>query len=366
MASIIPWGGQDFVQFYVSSRLMIEGKNPFDWALAEEYQLALGRDHAIVPYGPPTVLLPILPSGLFSLTDAVRIYIVVHALLVLISCFLWTRTFLKEKRLALLVTCCLLPMLWPGTLALLQYGQTTGWVLLGVSVWLWQSQKGHSLWAGAALGFAAAMKPHLVAVLVVYSFVRSLAMRDWRFVMGLALSPLLLSVLISVVRPTIYLDWLHMLQTIHSPTSYISATISSWATFYLSLDRRFGFVLWATGMAIAAILAWRQRKREFGPELAVCLVTAGLCVVPHAMGYDYVILVPGMVWATILFVREETYLAMLWAVTAMYFALLTMTATYQAQFFPIPWVLLGASWWAFRKHQSHDTPGATNQQTHPS
>ena len=56
----IPFGGTDFKQYYTTSRLLLQGDNPYDYARAGIIQRALGeRGDIQVPYGPPTSLLPL-------------------------------------------------------------------------------------------------------------------------------------------------------------------------------------------------------------------------------------------------------------------------------------------------------------------
>ena len=60
----IPFGGSDFKQYYTTSRLLLEGHNPYDYQRAGELQRVLGNKGDIqVPYGPPTSLLPFIPMG---------------------------------------------------------------------------------------------------------------------------------------------------------------------------------------------------------------------------------------------------------------------------------------------------------------
>lgn len=306
----IPWGGSDFIQYYVTSRLLLNDQNPYDRSLSEEQQKQLGRDNWLPTYGTPWSLIPALPSGAMSFEQAVKANLVINGLLLLLCFLAWVNLLLpknKEHYLMLAPTV----LLWVPTVYLLGMGQNSLWVLMGFTGWLWCITRRRLVLAGLFLVLCT-IKPHIGLLTVIFAVVHCLRHRHWSTLWAFSLGLLFVSGFLSWLRPTIWTDYLTALQSGTSPTSFYTATLNGWLRVHWG--ESFGYlswVLWVIVLIVTAVVAWRGincgmsalRTSDDSPEQkslinwSILICMASIVFVPYAFTYDFVILLPGYLLA---------------------------------------------------------------------
>jgi hypothetical protein len=289
----VPWGGADFIQYYVTARLVHDGLNPYDLEAAGRLQQELGRPGApLETYGPPTCLLPYVGLGRLSFAQAVAVHLTLSVLLLAGCAWAWVRWLVRPRAPFLLLCCLALVPLWPPTLFVLGMGQNTVLVLAGLTGCVAALRKGWDMTAGVCLA-AVTVKPHLAVALVAFVAAWTPGLRRYRLLAGLVAALLTAAAAMMLIRPSIWGDYIAFLRGVTPPSQYHGATLDGFGRLYLG--HWFGLVswsLWLVSVVAAAALGWADRGGEGRPwraALAACVALAG---VPHAFSYDFVLLLP--------------------------------------------------------------------------
>ena len=151
----------DFLEYWSAGRVNLRGGNPYhpDELLAEQRVADPDRTNAVMMWNPPPALAVYMPLGLLSPQLAALLWVGLQLAAVFVACDLLWRTYCPTHRWF----SPLVAVSFVGTWWLVEYGQNTGLLQLGLAGFLHFAQKEKPLTAGA---FAAltALKPHLLAV----------------------------------------------------------------------------------------------------------------------------------------------------------------------------------------------------------
>jgi len=300
---VIPWGGSDFIQYYVTSRLLLNDQNPYDRSQSEELQKQLGRENWLPTYSTPWSLIPALPTGVLSFEHAVQANLIINGLLLLLCFLAWVNLLLpKNKELYLMLAPAVL--LWVPTIYVFGMGQNSLWVLMGFTGWLWFQTRQAPVRAGACLALLV-IKPHTGLLLGLFAGCYLLRQRQWRAILAALVTLAITALIPCLFHIKVWSEYLESLRTVASTSQYYSATLDGWIRLHISNDVRWlSFAWWGLGMLIAAVLGWRcggKSQKETSPKDLVrwstMLCIATIAMVPHAFTYDFVILLPGYLLA---------------------------------------------------------------------
>lgn len=284
----IPFGGADFKQYYTTSRLILDGENPYDYEKAGDLQRSLGnRGDTQVPYGPPTSLLPFIPLGWVSFQTAIQLQLVLNLTMLMVSCFIWGRYFLHQYALLAI----LMVAFWIPNWTLLGIGQVTPWLLFGLTVWHWGMKQQRPILAGMALT-CTIIKPHLAFGLVLYALIVGIRQKQWRMIASFFGTTAVLIVLSFIIRPTIWMEYLDSLER-SNPGQWFNATLDGWGR--LKFGPRFSFFSGAWCLLLLqgiVLLAW---YRPVVDQCSVLVLALWLAATPYAFTYDYSLLLPALV-----------------------------------------------------------------------
>lgn len=291
--ALLPWGGSDFIQYYVTARLLLQRSDPYDLPTASRMQRDLGRTGAALEtYGPPPCLLPYLPLGLLPFREAVATNLVVSCLLLACCAWAWIAWLVGTREKFLMVCCLAAVPLWPPCLFVLGMGQNSILVLAGFTGCMACLRKGWVVAAGVCLSLAA-VKPHLALALMLFALGWDASQRRLQLLAGLVLGLALAAVLVTWIRPPIWVEYVHFLARVAPPTQYHGATLDGWGRLYMGpWFRLISWPLWGLSVCAAGIVGGRTRSLDALPRrgaLASCLALLG---VPHAFSYDFVLLLP--------------------------------------------------------------------------
>ena len=150
----------DFVAYWATGRLLIEGGNPYDTGALLELQRAVGSRFvdAGVVRNPPWALPLLLPFALLPFAVGWYVWAVCQILLVGISAALLWRLFDGRARPAAAI---LLTFLFPPAVFVALGGQIGGLLLLALAGFTWAVERRRDLIAGLFLGILT-LKPHLL------------------------------------------------------------------------------------------------------------------------------------------------------------------------------------------------------------
>src|SRR5437870_3482542 len=97
-APTLPWGADDFVQYYVALELLFEGKNPYDQNYATTRQMNYGRTRGVQMYAPPWALLPSLLVIGLPFQAATYCYLLLNIVLMSFCTVCWTLLLFSGRR----------------------------------------------------------------------------------------------------------------------------------------------------------------------------------------------------------------------------------------------------------------------------
>lgn len=294
----LPWGGTDFVQYYVCGRLAREGRNPYDAEAARNLQRSLGRPPLpVATYAPPTTLLLFYPCCGFDFPTAIQANLAINVGLLAFCIIGWCRLLFPDQPGLILIGLTITP-LWLPTLSVLGMGQNTLWVLAGATGWAWASVHGRTLLAGILLS-AVFVKPHLGALILLFALIYAIRQRYWRTILGLFFTVIIWVGLTQVVMPNSWPNYVSALGQLPPPSTFHSATLDGWGR--LTFGAVFFPVTLTVGLLFALLTGWAAIRCSRCTNLtflsAVCCAAA-LCASPHAFSYDFVLLLPGFLAAT--------------------------------------------------------------------
>lgn len=295
----IPFGGTDFKQYYTTSRLILNGHNPYDYDRAGVIQRALGEEGDIqVPYGPPTSLLPFIPMGWVDFLTAIQIQFVLNVSMLVVCCFLWgTMLFPQQPMMPLISTVAVVA--WIPCMSLFGMGHVTSWTLLGFTLWCFFMQKQKPGLAGCCLALSI-IKPHLAFGLVIYACVVGLRQRQWKMLLGFVGTVGVMIVATFLIRPSVWSEYLGSLSQ-SNPTQWFNATLDGWGRY--QFGSWFRIVSTIIGLALLAwimLLGWNRDRESLPHEMTsinALILALWMAATPYAFSYDYVLLLPAFILA---------------------------------------------------------------------
>jgi hypothetical protein len=199
----------------------------------------------------------------------------------------------------------LLMISFAPTISVLQKGQFTPLILLGLILFIrWHRQPQHAWLAGAALALAA-IKPQLVYLFWAAFFLWSIHTRSWKIVLACGLTLVTATLIALAFNPQVLVQY---------QQSMARFPLSEWATPALGTYLRLMFGLeqfWLQFTPMLAGLAWllfywRQHRHnwdwveQLAPMLLISLLTA-----PYYWTYDLVLLLPAVLLAGLLLLRQR-------------------------------------------------------------
>lgn len=299
----IPWGGNDFVQYYVATDLLLSGQNPYDRTLAEARQKALGRDAGVATYAPPWALLPALPLAGLPFRQAVVANAVLNTLLLIVCAAAWANLLFPARPRLVPWVLVALP-LWMPCLAVIGIGQLSLWPLAGFTGWLWLTVRRRHVPAALALVLLL-VKPHLGLLPGFFVAGRWLRRRQLTTIILFLAALVGVTALTLWLRPTVWDDYFAGLVAGTPPTQIKSATLDGWARE--NLGQWFGklsWTIWVTSLWAAGVAGWFSavRYRIGLPKdqvipFAALACAAAVATVPYAFSFDFVFLLPGFLLA---------------------------------------------------------------------
>jgi hypothetical protein len=293
--SVIGWPARtyfdfDFIPFYLASRLVLAGRDPYDALTFRDAFLAVGSQGYAFggPFSYPLpVALLVVPFALLPFSAAAPAWFVSQIALGIASLVALGRRLFKAHGGRNVVLLIGLTAAMPATLVSLWLGQPLGFALAVIAAVLVLLIDGRPRAAGGALALAV-LKPQIFLLLVPVLLFVSPA--RWRILQGLALGAVALLVPSLIVRPGWVGEWLHAATVVatkpvaHANTFGPFPESAAWLGWVLLL------------LLVAVYVVWWRRVGASLPQLYGAAVALSLAGAPYAWAwYDLVLAVPAAV-----------------------------------------------------------------------
>ncbi len=350
----LPWGGLDFVQYYVALELVFEGKNPYDQELAGARQVAQGRGWGMQMFVPPWGLLPGLLVTSLPFVAANYANIAISAILLIICAVGWT-TMLFPGRPRYLLIMVVASFLWMPSLVNMEYGQNALWPLAGFTGWVWFTQKKRFAIGGWLLALTI-IKPHLGLLPVAFALVYSLRQRHWTMLVTSFAGVVVATLTTLLIRPTIWNDYLAAMQTGLSPSIFRTYTLNGMALSYIGPTIQYvTYTLLLAVIYSITMRTWKHFRSENGSDeqpaplvtwsMVICMMV--LPFATYAWLTDFVVMLPGGIYALGQALKKDRtglIAVLLWIVMNIWLSVPTLRESYWI----VPWIAWGISLWLLR------------------
>jgi hypothetical protein len=346
---VLPWsngpiGKGDFVGYWSASRLLIEGRDPYDADALRttQQQVYPERGYLVYTWNPPWLLVLLLPFAALPFQTATQLWLLSNtAVLLTASLWLW-RLYAPDDRRGFWLA-GLAGVLLPSSLAAIGAGQIVPWVLLAsIAVLTWQQQNRYLGWAGTALSIML-LKPQVTFLAAALGAWHGLLRRQWPVFAGGAISVLGLLAGATVLYPM----WLS------SYTQNLTDRgLALWQTPTLG-----GLVLlvWPVswlryvGLIVLVAVPLLDRRQTITHRVTVPLAF-GVALAPFGWSFDQILLLPMMLqliaWNRRLKHRWLSVgLILLYAIP---FAM-RLAQVDEFEYVWVPWLTLGLYWIASRR-----------------
>jgi len=296
----------DFVSFWASARLLIDGGNPYSPAEVLKLQRGVGfRDtKPLLIWHPPWTLSFLVPFGAMDFQFSQFCWLLINVLSILLSAQkLWAIYGLSVANAywPWLTAFTLLP-----TWMVLLIGQMSPLILLGIAGFLHFDRKNQLYMAGASTVLIS-LKPHLFYLFWLGLIFWIWKERRWRVGIGAMVAGLIVAIIPAIFDPSIYREFLDVYKSsgqstpfelpAPSPGSFLSRYLP-----YGNLPIQFLPPALAT---LWFLWHWQNHKANWNwTEQVPMLLLVSLTLSAYAWTYDQVILLPAVIHGLALVKRQ--------------------------------------------------------------
>jgi hypothetical protein len=305
----------DFFQFWAGGFQILHGSNPYDPAAIDQLRVQQGSVPAsIIPISlnPPWTLTLSMPFGLLDFPASRLVWLLISITIVLASALILWQLYngkLQQRWLAILAV-----FLFAPTLSVLEKGQLSVLVLLGLVGFLYFSSVKRNDWLAGACLYLVSIKPQLIVLFWFAVFIWVVQERRWRLLLSAVLTLLVVTAIPMITNPQYILQYLQMLHT-YGISEWANPTIGAYLRFFwLGTDKFWVQFLPSVFALLWFLYYWSRHRRAWNwlVELPLILLVS-LVTSPYAWTYDQVVLIPVVIqvavwmgahwkqWSTLLF-----------------------------------------------------------------
>lgn len=287
----------DFVSFWASSRLLINGGNPFSPAEVLELQRAVGLSEAkpLLIWHPPWALSFMLPVGAMDFRVSQFCWLLMNVFFILLSAQkLWTiyNQTAVNSYAPWIAAFTLIP-----TWMVLIIGQMSPLVLLGIVGFLHFERKNQLFLAGISTVIIS-LKPHLFYLFWLGLMLWVWKEHRWRVAFGAIVAGLIAAIIPAIIDPAVYQQYIDMYRFPGQSTPFElpAPSLGSLLTRYVphgNMPIQFLPPLLGT---FWFLWHWQNHKENWHwPEQAPMMILVSLTLSAYAWTYDQVILLPAVI-----------------------------------------------------------------------
>ncbi len=313
----------DFFHFWVGGHQNALGKNPFDPLAVEQFRTQLGITQAAgktsVMLNPPWAITIFMPFGLLNYPLSRLLWLILSVSAVLLSSLLLWQIYSTVPRLRWLGI--VLMLIFASTISVLEKGQLTVLVLLGLVLFLYGIVKKQSDWLVGASLTLVSLKPQVVLLFWLAVLFWVIQKHKWMVLISAASCVVILSLLAFLFNPAIFSQYAYLLQS-YGISEWANPTIGAYLRFFwFGLDNFWLQYLPALIGAVWFLYYWiRHRKAWDWMNAMPILMLASILTSPYAWTYDQVVLAPAVIQA-VAWVATAWRRILSWIVAIAYLAL---------------------------------------------
>ncbi len=298
---IIP--SDDFVRYWAGGRLNLQGENPYDPRKIERLQIEAGdfisgQNANSIMLNPPWAISLIMPFGLFNYSISRLAWLITSTFLILISAHLLWRIYSHNPKHQWLVL--LIVFIFAPTISVLEKGQITALILLGITGFLYYTVIDRNDWLAGMFLALASIKPQMIVLFWVVLLFWIIQQRRWLILISTTITVLSLILFAMIFNPHIIQQYFGMLQT-YRISDWAVPTIGSYLRFFWFGTQRFWLqFLPAVLGGVWLIYYWYRYHKTWNwlDQLPIILLVS-MVVSPYSWTYDLVILIPAIALAAI-------------------------------------------------------------------
>jgi hypothetical protein len=294
--------GKDFIVYWSVARENM-GFKPPEELLTDLEQGGWSPQFPTTMYTPPWALPLIMFFGFFDLSIGQLLWLFVHIGVLLLCANLIWKLYggcSEQRWIAWVVT-----IIFSPTFAVLEKGQITPFVLLGITGFLYFTVNRRNDWAAGAFLALAAIKPQLLYLFWIALLFWVIQQRRWLILVSGAVFVLLLTLVTMAFNPHVIQQYLDMIRNSH---------ISDWATPTIGSYLRFFWfgtdTIWPQFIptiigGLWFLYYWSKHHGSWRwlAELPILLLVS-LVTTPFAWTYDLIILLPAIIQASIWLLQD--------------------------------------------------------------
>ncbi len=292
----------DFFQFWAAGNQNIHGENPFDPQIIEQRRIQEGSipSGSVIPVmlNPPWAITLLMPFGLTRYPLSRFAWLIFSIVLLLFSAQLLWRIYSGNPKLRWLPI--LMVFIFAPSISVLEKGQITPIVVLGITGFLYYSSYHQNDWFAGVFLALASVKPQMALIFWLAVFIWVIFKRRWKVLISFFISIMIMIFVALVFNQNMILQYIDMLQTYHI-TEWATPTIGSYLRlFWLGTENfwlQFLPVVFGVGWLV---YIWNQHQKSWNwmDELPIILLVS-MVFSPYSWTYDLVLLIPAVVLATI-------------------------------------------------------------------
>jgi glycosyl transferase family 87 len=301
----------DFIEYWVAAKLLVSGGNPYSPAelLAEQRALGWQQPEPLMMWNPPWTLSFTLPFGLFDYQAAQFAWFLSHTLIIFVGAqWLW-KMYGGDPRKSRYAVICVLS--FAPTYFVLLLGQIGPLMLLGLVAFLAAVKKKAWVLAGASLTIVA-IKPHLLYLLWLASFLWAVKNAKWKLLVGFMLAGVSVASLPFLLDRQIYWQYSELLATgvVIRPLDWATPSLGTALAELFAIPGAWIRWLPSVGGIIWFLWYWSRHAATWNwlAELPV-LILVSVVTASFAWTFDYVVLLPAAIQAAVWTSRSEDRLA---------------------------------------------------------
>jgi hypothetical protein len=282
----------DFISYWSSAHLLVQGQNPYSFDLNREEQKAQGsqRDSPLILWNPPWVLTLLMPLGLLQFPLAHLVWMAFNVLAIFFSS--WELWFLgggsqERKSMIWILACSFFP-----TVLVLKFGQITPLILMGAVLFLKSTEERRPWTLGLAI-LLLSIKPHLVYLFWPFFLLWLFQNRSWPLWLNSFWALFAATIIPWLVNPLIFPQYIRQSQSIagHMQAGFSQPT---WGTVFGLLLGRHSVLLDYLPLTFGIIAItwwqWRYKPPLVWKEIFPILLLVSVITTPHVWSADQIVL----------------------------------------------------------------------------
>lgn len=297
----------DFPQYWAAGRLAGMGENSYSPMRITQLkeQLGLNTEQMVVAimWTPPWTLALVIPFGILDYIHARIIYLLINIAILLYCANLGWQLYggTKEKRWIAWI----LMFTFGPTISVLEKGQVTPFILLGVLLFLSYSERPKYAWLAGVFAALISVKPQLFYLFWITFPVWIILKRKWFVFLSFSLTLILATGIALVFNPHVIQQYVHAI-LYETPSAWATPTIGGYLRLFFGIDRFWlQFIPMLIGLIWLFIYGCKHLKTWNWIEAFPLLIMSSILTTAYAWTYDQVIMILAIFPAFILLIKKR-------------------------------------------------------------